>query len=123
MTTPGGDDALQRLRAQVEAAHEAAERVARTAAASGTPREAVPPAGWAAPTDEAPREGTDAPEVRALVALLEIVRELVPADVSDQAMELVRELLLLARAIIDLVVSRLERPRRADAEVEDIPIG
>jgi hypothetical protein len=117
------DDALERLRAQVEAAHEAAERVAEQAAASASEQRAeVPPRGWAPPGAQA-RPGSETPEVRALVALLEIVRDLVPADVSQQVMELVRELLLLARAIIDLVVSRLERPRPADAEVEDIPLS
>jgi hypothetical protein len=116
------DDALERLRAQVEAAHEAAERVAEQAAASSEQRAEIPPRGWASPGEQA-RTGTETPEVRALVALLEIVRDLVPADVSQQVMELVRELLLLARALIDLVVSRLERPRPADAEVEDIPLS
>lgn len=116
------DDALERLRAQVEAAHSAAEQVAQAAAATSAQRAEVPPRGWA-PTGEQPRPSTETPEVRALVALLEIVRDLVPADVSQQVMELVRELLLLARAIIDLVVSRMERPRPADAEVEDIPLS
>ena len=116
------DDALERLRAQVEAAHEAAEQVAQRAAASSETRAEVPPRGWAPPGEQA-RTGGETPEVRALVALLEIVRDLVPADVSQQVMELVRELLLLARAIIDLVVSRLDRPRPEDAEVEDIPLS
>jgi hypothetical protein len=60
--------------------------------------------------------------VRALVALIELVRELVPADVQQQLVELIRELLMLARALIDLIVSRLERRRPTDAEVEDIPL-
>jgi hypothetical protein len=46
----------------------------------------------------------------------------VPADVSQPLVELIRELLLLARAIIDLIVSRLERRRPAEPEVEDIPL-
>jgi hypothetical protein len=105
------EDPLARLRAQVEAAHEAAQRAA----------EEIPAAGWAAPGEQA-RPGTDTPEVRALVALIEVVRDLVPADVQRQLVVLVRELLMLARALIDLIVARLERKAAADAEVEDIPL-
>jgi hypothetical protein len=46
----------------------------------------------------------------------------VPADVQQQLVELIRELLMLARALIDLIVSRLERRRPVGAEVEDIPL-
>jgi hypothetical protein len=108
------DDPLERLRAQVEAAHAAAERVAQEAAE-------IPPAGYAAPGEQT-RAGQENPEVRALVALIELVRDLVPADMQQQIVELIRELLMLVRAIIDLIVSRLERRRPADAEVEDIPL-
>jgi hypothetical protein len=114
------EDPLERLRAQVEAAHEAAQRVAEQAAAA-PPEAEIPPGGYAAPGEQA-RAGQDNPEVRALVALIEIVRDLVPADMQQQIVELIRELLMLARAIIDLIVSRLERRRPADAEVEDIPL-
>jgi hypothetical protein len=114
------DDALERLRAQVEAAHEAAQRVAEEAAAASK-RTEIPPAGYAAPGAQAGADQEN-PEVRALVALIELVRELVPADVQQQLVELILELLMLARALIDLIVSRLERRRPTDAEVEDIPL-
>ena len=115
------EDPLERLRAQVEAAHDAAQRVAEEAAASATERSDIPPAGYATPEPHAP-PGTDNPELRALVALIELVRDLVPADMQQQLVELIRELLLLARTIIDLIVSRLERRPPAEAEVEDIPL-
>jgi hypothetical protein len=115
-----GGDPLDRLRAQVEAAHEAAQRVAEQAAASSEAAD-VPPRGYAAPGEQT-RAGQDNPEVRALVALIELVRDLVPADVQQQLVELIRELLMLARALIDLIVSRLERRRATGAEVEDIPL-
>ena len=116
------DDALERLRAQVDAAHEAAQRVAEeAAAASAAERPEIPPAGYAAPGERA-GAGQENPEVRALVGLIELVRELVPADMQQQLVELVHELLVLARAIIDLIVSRLERQRAAETEVEDIPL-
>ena len=114
-------DPLERLRAQVEAAHEAAQRVAEQAAARAAEDPEIPPGGYAAPGEQA-RAGQDNPEVRALVALIELVRDLVPADVQQQLVELIRELLMLARALIDLIVSRLERRRAAEAEVEDIPL-
>jgi hypothetical protein len=113
------DDPLDRLRAQVAAAHEAAQRVAEEAAASE--RAEIPPAGYAAPGQQ-PAAGQENPELRALVGLIELVRDLVPADMQQQLVELIRELLMLARAIIDLIVSRLERRQAADAEVEDIPL-
>ena len=93
------DDPLERLRAQVEAAHEAAQRVAEeAAAASAAERSEIPPAGYAAPGERA-GTGQENPEVRALVGLIELVRELVPADMQQQLVELVRELLvLLARS-------------------------
>ena len=113
-------DPLDRLRAQVEAAHEAAQRVAEEAAASAV-RTDIPPAGYAAPGEQG-GAGQENPEVRALVGLIELVRDLVPADMQQQLVELIRELLMLARAIIDLIVSRLERRRPTETEVEDIPL-
>jgi hypothetical protein len=41
---------------------------------------------------------------------------------QQQLVELVRELLVLARALIDVIVSRLERQRAAETEGEDIPL-
>jgi hypothetical protein len=113
-------DALDHLRAQVDAAHEAAQRVAEQAAAR-TEDAKLPPRGYAAPGEQA-RAGQDNPEVRALVALIELVRDLVPADVQQQLVELIRELLMLTRALIDLIVSRLERRRPEGVDVEDIPL-
>jgi hypothetical protein len=118
------DDALQRLRDQVKAAQETAQRVAEEAAKAATttpPKRDVPPAGYAVPgSGEA---GAQNPEVQAIVALIEIIRGLIPPDLQQQLAELVKELLALVRAVIDLIVSRLERERPAEAEVEDIPIG
>jgi hypothetical protein len=115
------EDPLDRLRAQVEAAHEAAQRVAEQAAASSSEGTGIPAAGYASPGEQT-RAGQENPEIRALVGLLEIVRDLLPADVQEQLLELIRELLKLARAIIDLAVSRLERRRPPETEVEDIPL-
>jgi hypothetical protein len=46
----------------------------------------------------------------------------VPPELRHALTELVRELLLLVRALIDWYLERLEERRRAPVEVEDIPI-
>ncbi|MBI5106135.1 MAG: hypothetical protein HZB46_14335 [Solirubrobacterales bacterium] len=106
-------DPLDHLRDQLRATQDAAERLARE----------VPPQGWASPAD---REAT-AQEVQALVALLQALRDVVPPELWDQVREVVRQLLLLLRAILDYVVDRLDAPasapRREPPPVEDIPIA
>lgn len=118
---PDDPDPLDELRAQVRATQEAAERLM-----SG----AVPPRGW-----EPPRQRTSAfgEEVEALASLLTAVRDLVPPDLREQLTDLIRQLLLVLRALIDWLVSRIEE-RAAGAgaggaangggdRVEDIPIS
>jgi DNA-binding HxlR family transcriptional regulator len=53
-----------------------------------------------------------------------MVRELLPEDVQEQVTELIRQLLLVLRAMIDWAVARIERgPRGREIQVEDIPIA
>jgi hypothetical protein len=113
---PPAPDPVDDLRDRLRATREAAERLARD----------VPPQGWASPKD---REAT-ASEIQALVALLQSLRDVVPEELWEQVREVVRQLLLLVRAILDLVVERLdEGPRPAEAAarrgppVQDIPIA
>jgi hypothetical protein len=105
-------DALQELRERVRATTEAAERIMA---------EKAPRRGWAAP----PPAGAEATgEMQALVALLESLRDMLPPELRTQVTELVRQLLLVLRALIDWLVDRLERgPRGEEPEVEDIPIS
>jgi hypothetical protein len=109
-------DPLEDLRAQVRATQEAAERLM----GSG-----VPPRGW-----DVPRADTSAfsEEVQALAGLLSALRDLVPPELREQITDLVRQLLLVLRALIDWLVVRIEQevdatrpatPRTA----EDIPIA
>jgi signal transduction histidine kinase len=91
-------DPLTELRERVQAAQEAAERLA----------------------GEARHETRD--ELEALVGLLRTLRELVPAELQQQLTETIRQVLLLVRALIDFWVDRLEAPRPEAVEVEDIPI-
>jgi hypothetical protein len=95
-------DPLSDLRERVHAAQAAAERLA------GDARD------W-------PRRET-ADELDALVALLRTLRELVPPELQQQVTDVIRQVLLLVRAVIDYWVDRLETPRGTAVRVEDIPI-
>jgi hypothetical protein len=100
-------DPLTELRDRVHAAQAAAERLA------GEARGQV---------GELPRETRD--ELDALVGLLRALRELVPAELQAQVTEVIRQVLLLLRAVIDFWVERLEAPRGGGGgvEVQDIPV-
>ena len=122
------DDPLDALSERMRAAQETAERLVREAneaaeqAASerpANPGERPPPRGYAAPGQE-PGRGFGA-DAQALVALLDLGRAILPPELRAQIIELLREILLLVRAIIDWYLERLDAPRR-EPEVEDIPI-
>ena len=57
------------------------------------------------------------------MALLRALRELVPPELQAQVSEVIRQVLLLLRAVIDYWVDRLDAPRPAEVEVQDIPIS
>ena len=100
-------DPLTELRDRVHAAQAAAERLAGEARTQAR---------------ELPRDTRD--ELDALVGLLRALRELVPPELEQQVTEVIRQVLLLLRAVIDFWVERLEAPRRGGGgvEVQDIPI-
>jgi hypothetical protein len=123
-------DPLADLRARIAETKAAAERLHAQAedARATEDRGEVPPNGWATPADR----GARADEVHALAELVRALRDLVPTELQGQVTEVLRQLLLLVRAIIDWWVDRLELEssgpgRRAAAgpgpRVEDIPIG
>jgi uncharacterized membrane protein YccC len=99
------DDPLDALRERIRATQEAAEKLA----------------------NEPRREGDEqtAHEAQALVALLQTLRDMVPPELWQQVRDLIRQLLLLIRAIIDWWVDRIEGPgpRGAAPPVEDIEIS
>src|SRR3954453_21357667 len=84
------EDPLDALRERIRATQEAAEKLA------GEPR----------------REGDEqtARGGPALVALLQTLRDVVPPELWQQVRDLIRQLLLLIRAIIDWWVDRIEGP-------------
>jgi hypothetical protein len=52
------------------------------------------------------------------------LRELVPPELQQQLTDLLRQILLLLRALLDWWVERLEPERPpAGPDVEDIPVG
>jgi hypothetical protein len=145
---PETDDPLAALRAHVRSAQDAAERLAREATRTpdatrtreagaaqtgqaaeatrpssipdGADDESTPESGWAA----AGREGQGDADVRALVGLVESLRRLLPEELRTQLNELIRQILLLLRALIDWLVARIERDGSGhEVEIEDIPIS
>ena len=111
-------EALDALRERLRATQDAAQRLAdeATSAASGR----VPPAGW-----DVPGRAEDAnAELEALVRMLAMLRDLVPPELRAQLAELVRQLLVFVRAVLDWWIERIEQgPRGEDRPVEDIPIS
>jgi hypothetical protein len=118
------EEALDAVRAHLDEAHAAADRLVREAqrqaeetAGDGAPH--VPPRGW-----DAGHGDSATSELQALLALLDAVRGAVPAELSRQLAAALRELLLAVRAMIDWYLERLGPPGRGReaVEVEDIPL-
>jgi hypothetical protein len=124
---PAPGDPLRELRERLGATQAAAERLAGEAA--GAMRAAaegrVPPQGWAVPEERGARQQ----EAQAVLALLQALRDIVPPELQAQLTEVIRQVLLLLRALIDWWVERLdpERPRAGEPppeeRLQDIPIS
>src|SRR3954454_7849236 len=121
---PAEPDPLSDLRDRLRETHEAAARLA-----GGEPR--LPPQGWAAPprseaggNGAAAGSGSGSGDERAqLVALLGSLRELVPPELQQEVTDLIRQVLVLVRAVLDLAIERLEPGRGEEPDVQDIPIA
>jgi hypothetical protein len=118
------DDALREVRARLDEAHAAADRLVQEAgnraaeAGAGDPPR-VPPRGW-----ESGKRDAATSDLRALLGLLDGVRDAVPAELSRQLATALRDLLLALRALIDWYLERLAEPAggKPGLEVEDIPL-
>jgi hypothetical protein len=105
---------IDELRARLRETQEAAQRLA----------EEIPDV----PVRE---QSAAADEIQALVAVLRALRDAVPDDLWEQVREIVRQLLVLLRALLDLIVERLgaEPDARGGGatgrgpELQDIPIA
>jgi hypothetical protein len=80
------------------------------------------------PTSPPRAHAETADEIQALVGILRALRDAVPEDLWEQIREIVRQLLLLLRALLDLIVERLgadgggAAPRRQGPHLQDIQI-
>jgi hypothetical protein len=112
-------EALQALRERLQATQEAAQRLAEDAS-----RAKPPPAGW-----DVPRSAERAnDEIDALIAVVGSIRDLLPPELRAQLAEIVRQILVFVRAVLDWWIDRVERESgggRGDSrdDVEDIPIA
>ena len=61
------------------------------------------------------------PDLSALIALVESLRRMIPAELQEQFNALQRELLLTVRGLIDWQLERLEAGK-PETQVEEIPI-
>ena len=116
MSEAAAQDGLAELRERLRATAAAAERLVDEAAAQRTGSADVPRA-----ADEINHE------LRALVSLVELLRDLLPAELREELAQVVRQILLLVRAVIDWWVTRLEsggdEPPPGPVPVEDIPLS
>ena len=90
---PDDRDALDAVRAHLDDAHAAAERLVQEAQrqAEEAAAQEVPPRGWESATRAAPAPG--ASDLQTVVALLDALRRAVPPELSRQLAEAMRELL------------------------------
>lgn len=119
MAHPETDDPFEQLRARIRSTADAAERLSFEAAAGAS----------AGPDDGARARAADdaTQEAQALVALVQLLRDLLPDELRQQVSDLIRQVLMLVRAVIDFYLVRLEpgqpATRTATAPVvEDIPL-
>ena len=115
-----GDDTLAGVRARVDEAYAAADRLVREAEQAATSAGGIPPRGWEVPRDQRPPDRF--PDLTALLTLLEGVRHALPPELAQRLAEALRELLLALRALLDWWIERLEHGGGQPPEVEDIPI-
>ena len=111
------DDPLAALRERIRSTAEAADRLADQASRS---QSGGPP----------PRADEATQEAQALVNLVALLRDLIPEELRQQIVDLIRQILRLIRAVIDWYLERLEAGPRAGGSVapsrepvvEDIPL-
>jgi small-conductance mechanosensitive channel len=114
-------EALQALRERLQATQEAAQKLAEDAS-----RPKPPPAGW-----DVPRSAERAnDELDALIALAASVRDLLPPELREQLADIVKQILVFVRAVLDWWIDRIDREPPAAGggdgdgdDVEDIPIS
>ena len=114
-------DPLADLRARLHETRVAAERLAGEAAtaAGSIAGGELPPPGWRTAGERAAVRD----ELDALADLLRAIRMLLPAELEQQLAEVLRQVLLLVRALIDWMVEQLPSAGAEPAPLRDIPIS
>lgn len=108
------EDPLEILRGHLRSAQEAAQQLL-------SETEGTPPRGWE-PLDADEARQT-AGELHSLSELLGSLRELLPEDLRVELAELIRQLVAVLRALLDVLLSRVRSAGHPPgAEVQDIPI-
>src|SRR4051812_6941430 len=104
MPPPQSEDALAALRDRLEATQRAAQKLAEDAQRERFSDGRPPPAGW-----DVPRSAEQAgDELDTLVVLLSTLRDVLPPELRQQLAELVRNLLVFVRAVLDWWIGRLD---------------
>jgi hypothetical protein len=90
------------------------------------PRQTTPPPepdppDWDWSEQYTPPQQAPGPDLTALLALLDSLRRMIPAELQEQFNALQRELLLTVRGLIDWQLERLEAGK-PEQQVEEIPI-
>jgi hypothetical protein len=115
-----GPDGLAGIRARVDEAYLAADRIVREAEeAARALAGSVPRNGWSAGVRP---PGDPFPDLRPIVALIDNARHLVPPELAERLAGALREVLLALRALLDWWIERMERRDEPNPQVEDIPI-
>jgi hypothetical protein len=114
-------EALRALRERLQATQEAAQKLAEEAS-----RPKPPPNGWDVPR----RAGEANDDLDAILGMLASLRDVLPDQLRAQLADLVRQLLVFVRAVLDWWIERMEAEAasgaaraEADAGVQDIPIS
>lgn len=94
------EDPLASLREHVLSAREAAERLVRDA-------QHTPSRGWEPLATEQAARASE--EVGGLIEALRALRDVLPDDFREQLVDLLRKLLAVLRALIEVVIERIER--------------
>jgi hypothetical protein len=98
-------------------------RAAQAAAEQAAAAQAPPPRGWETPRSESSSGSAPPfPDLSALLALAEALKDTVPPELAQRLAEALRDLLLALRAVLDYSIARLERPAAEPVQVEDIPV-
>ncbi len=114
-------DPLSDLRARLEETRVAAEQLAGEVnqAREGEAAGEAPPPGMGSTGERETLRG----DVAAMAQLVQSLVDVVPEDLREQVYEILRQILLLLRALIDWIVERLPQVRGAELVVEDIPVA